>query len=97
MGSKADRKASLIYCTRLHACTHMHTHTFVLQPSGLCPGLFGWASTRTISILLKQETVSCNGISWAICKSAPHSRLIIMLAPHHSVFYRPYAFPATQA
>ena len=40
----------------------------------------------TIWILLKQETVSGNGISWAICKSAPRSRQITMPAPYHSVF-----------
>jgi len=40
--------------------------------------------------------VSGSGISWAICKSAPRSRQIIMLAPHHSVSYRPDALPATQ-
>ena len=37
-----------------------------------------------IWILLKQETVSGNGISWA--KSAPCSRQITTPAPHHSVF-----------
>jgi len=31
---------------------------------------------KTIWILLKQETVSGSGISWAICKSAPRSRQI---------------------
>jgi len=46
--------------------------------------------------LLKQETVSGSGISWAICKSAPRSRLITMPAAHHSVFYRPDALPAAQ-
>jgi len=45
--------------------------------------------------LLKQETVSVSGISWAICKSAPCSRQITMPAPHYSVFYRPDALPAT--
>jgi len=68
---------------------HAHTHTCVLWPSGLCPGLPGWASTRKakpIWILLKQETVGGSGISWAICKSAPCSRHITMPAPHHSVF-----------
>ena len=30
--------------------------------------------------------VSGSGISWAICKSAPHSRQITTPAPHHSVF-----------
>ena len=30
--------------------------------------------------------MSGSGISWAICKSAAHSRQITMSAPHHSVF-----------
>ena len=62
-------------------------------------GLPGWAGTRKVKpiwILLKQETVSGSGISWAICKSAPHSRQITMPATHHSVFYRPDALPAAQ-
>jgi len=37
-----------------------------------------------------------HSISWAICKSAPHSRQTTMPAPHHSVFYRPDALPAAQ-
>ena len=76
--------------------THAHTHTRLMA---LCPGLPGWAGTRKakpIWILLKQETVSGSGISWAICKSAPSSRQITMPAPHHSVFYRPDALPAAQ-
>ena len=70
-----------------------HTHTF----NG--PGLPGWAGTRKVKpiwILLKQESVSGGGISWAICKSAPCSRQITTTAPHHSVFYRPDALPAAQ-
>jgi len=51
---------------------------------------------KPIWILLKQETVSGSGISWAVCKSAPHSRQITMAAPHHSFFYRPDALPAAQ-
>ena len=39
---------------------------------------------KPIWILLKQETVSGSGISWAICKSAPRSRQITTPAPHHS-------------
>jgi len=46
--------------------------------------------------LLKQETVSGSGISWAICKSEPRSRQITTPAPRHSVFYRPDALPAAQ-
>ena len=69
--------------------THTHTHPF--------NGPFsGWAVTRTVKPILKQETVSGSGISWAICKSAPHCRQITTPAPHHSVFYRPDALPATQ-
>ena len=65
---------------------HPQTHTY---STALCPGLPGWAGTRKvkpIGILLKQETVSGSGISWAICKSASRSRQMTMLAPHHSVF-----------
>ena len=40
----------------------------------------------SIWILLEQETVSGCGISWTICKSAPHSRQITTPVPHHSVF-----------
>ena len=41
----------------------------------LCPRLPGLADTRKVKpiwVLLKQETVSGSGISWAICKSASH-------------------------
>ena len=64
-----------------------------------CPWLPGWASTRKVKpiwILLKQETVSGSGISWAVCKSAPRFRQITTSAPHHSVFYRPDDLPAAQ-
>ena len=46
----------------------------------------GTRKVKPICILLKQETVSDTGISWAICKSALHSRQIATPAPHHSVF-----------
>ena len=65
--------------------------------TAICLGLPGWAGTRkVIWILLKQETVSRSGISWAVCKSAPRSRQITMPTPHHSVFYRLDALPAAQ-
>jgi len=70
----------------LFAETHTHTHT---RSTALYLGLPGWAGTRMVKsiwILLKQETVSGSGISWAICKCAPRSRQITMPAPHHSVF-----------
>jgi len=69
------------------------THTCL---SALFPGLPRWVGTRKVKpmwILLKQETVSGSGISWAIYKSAPCSR-----QPHqHPItlfFYRPDALPA---
>jgi len=67
--------------------------------TALCPGLPRWTGTRKVKpiwILLKQETVSGSGISWAICKSAPRSRQITTPAAHNPVFYRPDALPATQ-
>jgi len=51
---------------------------------------------KPIWILLKQESVSGSGISWAICKSAPRSRQITTPAPRRSVFYKPGALPAAQ-
>jgi len=45
-----------------------HTHPF----NGPFPGLPGWTGTRKVKpiwILLKQETVSGSGISWAVSKS----------------------------
>ena len=82
--------------TRTHARTHTHTHT---RLTAIFPGIPGWAGTRKVKpiwILLKQETVSGSGISWAVCKSALRSRQIATPALHHSVFYRPHALPATQ-
>jgi len=41
---------------------------------------------KPIWILLKQQTLSGSGISWAVCKSAPRSRQITTQAPRHSFF-----------
>jgi len=63
-----------IQYTRQHNKT-VHTPRL----TALCPGLPRSAGTRKVKpilILLKQETVSGNGISWAICKSAPRFRQI---------------------
>jgi len=46
------------------------------------PGLAGTRKVKLISILLKQETASGSGISWAIHKSAPSSRQITMPCQH---------------
>ena len=86
------------FCCRYYSNLQKNwlTHTHLMA---LCPGLPGWAGTRKVKpiwILLKQQTGSGSGISWAIYKSAPRSRQINMPAPYHSVFYRPDALPATQ-
>ena len=63
---------TLVMCATIH--THRHTCL-----TALCPGLPGWAGTRKVKpiwISLKQETVSGSGISWAVCKYAPHCRQI---------------------
>ena len=81
----------LIDWTALHSGVYdtcaqrSHTHPF----NGPFPGLPRWAGTRKVKpiwILLKQETVSGSGISWAICKSAPRTRQITTPATHHSIF-----------
>jgi len=88
----------LVGCGALYVLLSQRTHTHT-RLAALCPGLPRWVSTRKVKpiwILLKQETVSSSGISWAVCKSAPRSRQITTPAPHHSGFYRPDALPATQ-
>ena len=80
--TKHHNKANLLDCI-IH--THTHAHPF--------NGLFSrttrvsrYQKVKPIWILLKQETVSGSGISWAICKSASRSRQITMPVPHHSSF-----------
>ena len=75
--------------------THTHTHPFNGHFSGTTE-VSRYQKGKPIWILLKQETVSGSGISWAIRKSAPCSRQITTPAPHHSVFYRPDALPVAQ-
>jgi len=87
------------YCYSAWSQKKLQEHLTHTHPWALFPGLPGCAGTRKVKpiwILLKQETVSGSGISWAICKSAPHSRHTTMPAPHHSVVYRPDALPAAQ-
>jgi len=72
-----------------------YTHPFNDPLSGTTQ-VSWYQNGKPIWILLEQKTVSGSGISWAICKSAPCSRQTTMPAPHHSVFYRPDALPATQ-
>ena len=87
--------------TDKHASVWTHssqddTHTPI---NGPFLGLPVWAGIRKVKptwILLKQETVSGSGISWAVCKSALRSRQVTTPAPHHSFFYRPDVLPAAQ-
>ena len=80
-------------CTVSITATHTHTHTRLMALSRTT-----WVSqyrkVKPMSILLKQQTMSGSGISWAM--SALRSRQITMPAPHHSVFYRPDALRAAQ-
>ena len=82
-GDASERSTDIYWFFWLtHQITPIHL-------TALCPGLPGWAGTRKVKpmwIILKQETVSGSGISWAIRKSAPRSRQITTPAPHHSVF-----------
>ena len=75
--------------TPFHPARTTRTHARA-RLTALFPGLLPWsAGTRKVKpiwILLKQEAVSGNGISWPICKSAPRSSQITTPAPHHSVF-----------
>ena len=83
-----EGSCSCNYLTILRPKTELNIHSHT-RLTALCPGVPGWAGTRKVKpiwILLKQETVSSSGISWAVCKCAPRSRQITMPAPHHSVF-----------
>ena len=83
-----------------HFFTRWHTHT---RLTALCPGLPRWTGTRKVKpvwILLKQESVSGSGISWAVCKSAPRYRQTTTpSAPHLSVLQAgcPSCRPANSA
>ena len=74
----AQRAMSLKSRQVLHSCRNK------LYKTALFPGTTQVSRNRKVKpiwILLKQETVSGSGISWAICKSAPCSRQI---TTHHS-------------
>ena len=76
--------------------SHTHTHIPFNGPFSGTTRVSRYQKGKPIWILLKQETVSGSGISWAICKSAPRSRQITTPTAHRSVFYRPDALPAAQ-
>jgi len=64
---------------------HTHTHPFNRPLSGTTE-VSRYQKVKPTWILLKQETVSGNGINWAIFKSAPRSRQKTTPVPNHSVF-----------
>jgi len=66
--------------------TYIHIHPFNGPLSGTTQ-VSQYQKAKPIWIILKQETVSVSGISWALWKSAPRSRQTSTPAPHHSVFY----------
>jgi len=86
---------NIVTLSRVVVEQHTHTHPFNGPFCGTTR-VSRYQKGKPIWILLKQETVSSSGISWAICKSAPRSRQVTMPAPHHSFFYRPDALPAAQ-
>ena len=95
------RPGTLVYCDKsLNRSSYRHTqYTHTLPFNGPFSGttrVSRYQKGKPTWILLKQQTASGSGISWAICKSARCSRQITMSATHHSLFYRPDAIPAAQ-
>jgi len=82
--------------TRTHARMHTCTHTHILWPSRLCPGLSGWAGTRT-----NLNFTEARDSKWQwhqlghmqICTS-PQRDNHVSTSPLS--FYRPDALPAAQ-
>jgi len=72
--------------------THTHKHPF----NGPLSGTTRVRRYQKDKTNLEFNEARGSGISWAVCKSAPCSRQITTPAPHHSVFHRPDALPATQ-
>jgi len=91
-----DRRSQVRDSLKFMLLAHTHTHTRLTALFGELPRWAGTRKVKPIWILVKQETVSDSGISWAVCKSAPCSRQTTTPAPHHSVFYRPDALPAAK-
>ena len=98
------QRVTYVTCMSVRVCRPKLFKNLCLSlVSGVPPtsflGLHPWSqygNVKPIWILLKQETASGSGISWAVCKSAPRSKQITMPAPHHSFVYRPDALPAAQ-
>jgi len=76
--------------------THKHTHAFIVPFSRTTQVSQFRIRNLDYTEARDSEWQTGSGINWAISKSAPRSKQITTPAPHHSVFYRPDVFPATQ-
>ena len=104
-------KCFMLCCSTItsdaHFCSHSfssimtlanykrHTHPFNGPLSGTTQ-VSRYQKGKTNVDFTEARDSEWQWISCAICKSAPRSSQITMPAPHHSVFYRPYALTATQ-
>ena len=75
---------------------HTHTHTHVYGPLSRTTRVSWYQKGKTNPDFTEARDSEWQWHQLGICKSAPCSRQITMPAPHHSVFYRPDALPATQ-
>jgi len=75
----------------LHLCKFA-SRAVIMRKTGVWTDIISTTHTRVQAF----NGPLSSAISWAICKSAPRSRQTTKPAPHHSVFYRPDALPATQ-
>ena len=91
-GQDLSYKLVLLELTQPHTHAHAHTHSFN-GPLSRTTRVSRYQKGKTNLDLLKQETVSGSGISWAICKSAPHSRQITM---HPTTEMMPFLPPSQQ-
>jgi len=72
-----DRMTDTVIFVTVSLKSHTRTHLFNGPLFGTRGGptrVSGTRKVKPIRILLKQETVSVSGISWAICKSAAPER-----------------------
>ena len=73
----------------------IHTHPFN-DPFSRTTRVSQYQKGKTNLDFTEARDIEWQWHQLGICKSAPRSRQITMPAPHHSVFYRPDALPASQ-
>ena len=74
---------------------HTHTHSFN-GPFSRTTRVGRYQKGKTNLDFTEARDSEWQWHQLGICKSAPRSRQITTPAPHHSIFYRPGALPATQ-